>query len=78
MTVNYSQKLLVVFCSLILFSGITSPVFGGVDTEKPVITPAGASASIAFGSTYTELGGTVTDNDPAYSEVVTVGGATVN
>ena len=78
MTVNYSQKLLVVFCSLILFSGIASPVFGGVDTEKPVITPAGASASIAFGSTYTELGGTVTDNDPVYSEVVTVGGATVN
>ena len=48
------------------------------DTEKPVITPIGVNATIPLGSTYMELGGTVTDNDPAYSEVVTVGGDTVN
>jgi hypothetical protein len=159
-TINYSQKLLVVFCSLILFSGNTSPVFGGgPDTEAPVIaphgdenaeatsasgaivsytspatsdnidppgvatcaplsgttfaignttvtcdatdvagnpaisttfdvivsdigppviTPIGVNATIPFGSVYTELGGNVTDNDPAYSEAVTVGGDTVN
>ena len=30
--------------------------------------------SIPLGSTYDELGATVTDNDPDYSEAVTVGG----
>ncbi|HUU47515.1 MAG TPA: immunoglobulin-like domain-containing protein, partial [Nitrosopumilaceae archaeon] len=45
------------------------------DTQKPVITPLGASKSIPFGSVYTELGATVTDNDPAYSGSVTIGGS---
>jgi hypothetical protein len=49
-----------------------------IDEVKPVITPNGSSASIVLGSTYTELGATVTDNDPAYAGTVTVGGATVN
>ncbi|MDH3385777.1 MAG: DUF5011 domain-containing protein, partial [Nitrosopumilus sp.] len=45
------------------------------DTQKPVITPLGTSKSIPFGSVYTELGATVTDNDPAYSGTVTIGGS---
>jgi hypothetical protein len=49
-----------------------------IDQVKPVITPNGSSASIVLGSTYTELGATVTDNDPAYAGTVTVSGATVN
>ncbi|MFQ5441033.1 MAG: immunoglobulin-like domain-containing protein, partial [Nitrosopumilaceae archaeon] len=48
------------------------------DTQAPVITPLGTSTSIPFGSTYTELGATVTDDDPSYSGTVTVGGDTVN
>jgi len=47
------------------------------DTEPPTITPMGTSKSIPFGSTYTEMGATVTDNDPAYSGTVNIGG-TVN
>jgi len=49
-----------------------------IDTKKPVISPNGVSTSITFGSVYTELGATVTDNDSAYSETVAVGGDTVN
>ncbi len=49
------------------------------DTIKPIITPTGSDATLEVGvDTYTELGATVTDNDPAYSESVTVGGDTVN
>jgi len=49
-----------------------------LDTQKPVITTYGTSKSIQIGSTYTELGATVTDNDPAYSGKVTIGGDVVN
>jgi len=51
---------------------------GQTDTQKPVITTYGSSKSIPFGSVYTEVGATVTDNDPAYAGVVTVGGDAVN
>ena len=49
-----------------------------LNSQKPIITPIGISTKIPFGSTYVELGATVTDNDPSYSEVVTIGGDTVN
>ncbi|QLH05025.1 hypothetical protein C5F49_06630 [Nitrosopumilus oxyclinae] len=47
-----------------------------VDTTIPVITPTGSDATIELeaANSYTELGGTVTDNDPTYSESVTVSG----
>jgi hypothetical protein len=45
------------------------------DTEPPVITPMGTSKSISLGSTYTEMGAIVTDDDPQYSESVDIGGS---
>jgi len=49
------------------------------DTTAPVITPNGSNQTLEVGiDTYTELGATVTDNDPAYSEVVTIGGDAVD
>ncbi|MFQ5440042.1 MAG: immunoglobulin-like domain-containing protein, partial [Nitrosopumilaceae archaeon] len=50
----------------------------GPDTEKPVITPLGFSDTILVNTVYTELGAYVTDNDPAYSESVIIGGDTVD
>ena len=51
-----------------------------VDTTAPVITLNGnATVMLEVGvDSYTELGATVTDNDPAYSDSVTIGGDTVN
>ena len=48
------------------------------DTTPPVITPAGSSETIELtaANTYTELGATVTDNDPAYSGAVAITGDT--
>ncbi len=58
----------------------TVPVRAGItnDTEKPVITPTGSTQTIELtaADTYTEPGATVKDNDPAYSEKVTVAGDT--
>jgi YVTN family beta-propeller protein len=49
------------------------------DTAKPVITLNGDSEiTLIQGETYTEQGATVSDNDPAYSESVTIGGDTVD
>jgi len=50
-----------------------------IDNEKPIITLNGITPPLEVGvDTYTELGATVSDNDPAYSGTVTVGGDTVN
>ena len=50
-----------------------------IDNEKPIITLNGITSPLEVGvDTYTELGATVSDNDPAYSGTVTVGGDTVN
>ena len=48
------------------------------DTEKPAITPAGSNTTIELTAinTYNIPGATVTDNDPNYSETVTVSGDT--
>ena len=65
-------------CSIVDSQGvgtITNDDSAPSDTIKPVISPMGTSKSIPFGSTYTELGATVTDNDPAYSGTVSVGGS---
>jgi len=53
---------------------------GTSDTIPPVITLNGVTpVTLEVGiDTYTELGATVSDNDPAYSETVTVGGDTVD
>ena len=48
------------------------------DTEKPVITPLSSTTTLSLGSTYTELGAVVTDNDSNYFGVVTIGGDTVD
>ncbi len=49
------------------------------DTEKPVIALTGITPPLELRvDTYTELGATVTDNDPAYSENVVIGGDTVD
>ena len=61
------------FNQVVQYNQFTTP-----DTEKPVITPGGITDSILVGSVYTEQGAIVTDNDPSYSEVVTVGGDTVD
>ena len=61
------------FNQVVQYNQFTTP-----DTEKPVITPGGITVSILVGSVYTEQGAIVTDNDPSYSEVVTVGGDTVD
>jgi hypothetical protein len=59
---------------------ITETVNIGADTEKPVITPIGSSATIELESSnsYVEQGATVTDNDPNYSESVVVSGDIVD
>lgn len=59
---------------------ITETVIVGADTEKPVITPSGTSATIELESSnsYVELGAIVTDNDPNYSESVIISGDTVD
>ncbi len=51
-----------------------------VDTTVPVITLNGdPTVTLEVGiDTYTELGATVTDNDPAYTGTVTIGGDTVD
>jgi len=51
-----------------------------VDTQSPVITLNGITPiTLQAGvDTYTEDGATVTDNDPAYSGTVTIGGDTVD
>ena len=48
------------------------------DTTSPVITPTGSSKTVELESTnsYSELGGTVTDDDSAYSGTVTITGDT--
>ncbi len=48
------------------------------DIEKPVITVNGISETILLESTYTEQGGAVSDNDPEYSESLSIGGDTVD
>ena len=49
------------------------------DTIKPVITVNGPpSLTLQLGSPYTEQGATVTDNDPAYTGTVSIGGNAVN
>ena len=47
-----------------------------IDTRSPVITPAGSSETVELESTnsYSELGGTVNDDDSSYSGTVTVTG----
>ena len=47
-----------------------------IDTRSPVITPAGSSETVELESanSYSELGGTVTDDDSSYSGTVTVTG----
>ena len=46
-----------------------------VDTTAPIITLIGeASMTLVVGDTYVEPGATVSDNDPAYSGTVTIGG----
>lgn len=67
---NYSIR---TFNQVVQYNQFQTP-----DTEKPVITPLGTSMSIPFTSVYTELGATVTDNDPSYSEAVVIGGDTVD
>ena len=48
------------------------------DIEDPVIGTTGSSIVIPVGSTYTELGATITDNDPEYSSSIVIGGASVD
>ena len=54
--------------------------FTATDTESPVISLNGDSQiTLEIGTdTYTELGAIVTDNDPNYSETVTIAGDTVD
>jgi len=50
-----------------------------IDTTSPIITLNGITPPLNVRvDTYIELGATVSDNDPAYSGTVTVGGDTVN
>jgi len=50
-----------------------------VDTTKPLITLTGITPTLEVRvDSYTELGATVSDNDPNYSETVTIGGDIVN
>ena len=57
---------------------ITQTVTVGPDVTPPVITPTGSDTTIELTATdtYTEQGGTVTDNDPDYSETATPSGDT--
>ena len=57
---------------------ITETVTVGPDVTPPVITPTGSDTTIELTATdtYTEQGGTVTDNDPDYSETATPSGDT--
>lgn len=58
------------------FLTITESVIIGLDTEKPVIAPNGASATVELQLTnsYSELDADVTDNDPNYVGIIVISG----